>query len=107
MWIAARRPQRITLPAESSLTLDERDTWFGRFELVRKSGHDLAIDLDDLFTVAKLQGGYTRYFDAWHGLKPGGGAALSMGIVPETLVPFYGRRLNLGFGIYVTLRPGE
>jgi hypothetical protein len=30
--------------AETNLTLDERDTWFGRFELSGKSGHDLAIE---------------------------------------------------------------
>jgi len=32
------------LLAETSLTLDERDTWFGRCELSGKSGHDLAIE---------------------------------------------------------------
>ena len=92
--------------AESNLTLEERDSWFGRFEVSEKSGHDLAIESDDLFTVAKLQAGYTRYFSAWNGLKPGVGAALSAGMVPESLRTFYGSRLNFGFGVFVTLRPG-
>ncbi len=92
--------------AETNLTLDERDTWFGRFELSGKSGHDLAIESSDIFTVAKLQGGYTRYFNAWNGLKPGVGAGLSAGFVPESFESFYGSRVNVGFAVFVTLRPG-
>lgn len=95
------------LLAETNVTLDERDTWFGRFELSGKSGHDLAIESDDLFTVAKLQAGYTRYFSAWNSLTPGVGAALSAGIVPDSLTSLYGRRVNVGFGVFVTLRPAE
>lgn len=93
--------------AETNLTRDERDSWFGRFELSGKSGHDLAIESSDIFTVAKLQGGYTRYFDAWKGLKPGVGAGVSAGLVPESLKPFYGRRVNVGLAVFVTLRPAE
>ena len=95
------------LLAETNVTLDERDTWFGRFELAQKSGHDLAIESHDVFTAAKLQGGYTRYFSAWNGLKPGVGGALSAGIVPDSLKSSYGSRVNFGFGIFVTLRPAE
>ena len=91
--------------AETNLTLDDRDTWFGRVEVSVKSGHDLAIELPGLFTVAKLQGGYTRSFSHWHGLAPGGGAGLSAGIVPDSLKPFYGSRVNIGFAVFLTLRP--
>ena len=93
--------------AETNLTLDERDTWFGRFELSGKSGHDLAIESGDIFTVAKLQGGYTRYFEAWNGLKPGIGAGVSAGIVSDSLKSFYGDRVNVGLAVFVTLRPAE
>jgi hypothetical protein len=93
--------------AETTLTRDERNTWFGRFELSEKSGHDLAIDSRNVLIVAKLQGGYTRYFAAWHGLTPGIGAGLSAGIVPASLEPAYGRRVNIGVGLFLTLRPGE
>ena len=93
--------------AETNVTLEERSTRFGRFELSRKSGHDLAIEWTDLFTVAKLQAGYTRYFPPWNGLEPGVGAGLSAGIVPATLESLYGNRLNFGFGVFVTVRPGE
>ena len=95
------------LLAETNLTVDERDTWFGRVELSGKSGHDLAIESADIFTVAKLQGGYTRYFDAWSGLKPGIGAGVSAGIVPDSLKAFYGSRVNVGVAVFVTLRPAE
>jgi len=91
---------------ETNLTLDERNTWFGRFETASKTAHDLAVAVSaDPFTVAKLQGGYTRYLSAWRGLKPGVGASLSVGIVPKSLELTYGNRMNAGFGVFVTLRP--
>ena len=93
--------------AETSVTLNGRDGWFGRFELSEKSGHDLAIESADLFTVAKLAAGYTRYFQSWNGLKPGFGAGLSAGIVPESLHSIYGSRVNPGVALFVTLRHGE
>jgi hypothetical protein len=91
---------------EASLTFDDRNTWFGRFEAASKTAHDLAVaESADAFTVAKLQGGYTRYFSAWQGLKPGVGASVSAGFVPERLGPAYGSRVNPGVGVFVTLRP--
>jgi hypothetical protein len=91
--------------AETNVTFDERDSWFGRLEIAKKSGHDLAIETDELFTVAKLQGGYTRYFAGVRGLKPGLGAGISFGVVPDSLKAGYGNRVNFGFGVFVTLRP--
>ncbi len=91
---------------ETNLTFDDRDTWFGRFEAASKTAHDLAVvESADAFTVAKLQGGYTRYFSTWQGLKPGVGASLSAGFVPKRLEPVYSSRINAGFGMFVTLRP--
>jgi hypothetical protein len=91
---------------ETNVMLHERDTWFGRFEAVSKTAHDLAIaDSDHALTVTKLQGGYTRYFGARAGFKPGVGAALSAGFVPRQLASAYGSRVNAGFGVFVTLRP--
>jgi hypothetical protein len=90
-----------------NVTLDERDTWFGRVEVSTKSGHDLAVKSLDVFTVGKLQGGYTRYLTAWKGLKPGIGGGLSAGVVPGSLSGLYGSRVNLGLALFLTLRPGE
>jgi hypothetical protein len=96
------------LLVETNLTLADRDTWFGRFEVVNKTAHDLDLhDLDgvETFTVAKLQGGYTRYLAAWNGLKPGFGVSASAGIVPRDLETVYGSRVNAGFGLFFTVRP--
>jgi hypothetical protein len=91
---------------ETNVTLNERDTWYGRFEGAGKSAHDLdAAEPPSDFAVSKLQGGYSRYLPAWHGFQPGAGAGISVGIVPETLRRVYGSRTNVGFAVYLTLRP--
>jgi hypothetical protein len=95
------------LLAETNLTLDERHTWFGRFELSEKSGHDLDIESSSIFTVAKLQAGYTRYFAGFGGLTPGVGAGVSLGVVPDSLKSSYGGRFNPGFAVFVTIRPAS
>jgi hypothetical protein len=94
------------LLAETTISRHDRDTVHGRFELSAKAGHDLALDTHDVFTVAKLTGGYTRYFAPKRGLNPGVGAGVSLGIVPASLVTVYGRRVNAGMSVYLTLRPG-
>ena len=93
--------------AETNLTMRDRDSWFARFEAVGKTAHDLAVaESDEVFTVAKLQGGYTRYFlTTWRGLNPGLGATLSAGFVPAELSAAYGGRVNVGWGVFLTLRP--
>ena len=99
------------LLVETSLTLEDRDSWYGRFEVAGKTAHDLDVPGDhhsteeEVFTLSKLQGGYTRYFDAWNGLKPGVGFTASLSFVPDALEPFYGKRVNPGVGIYLTMRP--
>jgi YHS domain-containing protein len=98
---------------ETNLTRAGRDTWFGRFEIVGKTAHDLDVpeslvhDVEgrETFTVAKLQGGYTRYLNTWRGLKPGVGVSASAGFVPSALETVYGSRVNPGFGIFLTVRP--
>lgn len=90
---------------ESSVTIADRDTVYGRFEWSQKSSHDLDVDAHGIFDIAKLQAGYTRYLSEWKGLEPGVGASVSAGIVPATLATAYGRRINPGFGLYVTVRP--
>jgi hypothetical protein len=93
---------------ETTLTLRDRDTWYGRFEIVGKNAHDLAVaDSDEQFAVAKIQAGYTRYLRDLGPFQPGVGAGLSLGIVPETLEDDYGNRANVGAAVYVTLRPAR
>jgi hypothetical protein len=94
------------LVIETNLTWQDRDAWFGRFEAVSKTAHDLAVaESEEAFTVARLQSGYTRYLPAWKGLKPGVGVSVSAGVVPAGLKSAYGRRVNAGFGVFLTLRP--
>ena len=45
---------------ESALTFRDRDTWFGRFEATGKTSTTSIAARRRAFTVAKLQGGYTR-----------------------------------------------
>jgi hypothetical protein len=95
------------LMVESGIIWRDRDAVYGRFEWAKKSGHDLVVEPEhDTFAVAKLQGGYTRYLSTWKGWSPGVGAALSGGIVPSSLEPVYGSRINVGVAVYLTLRPG-
>ncbi len=94
--------------AETNVTYDEQDAWYGRLEIGRKTAHDLDVHgaaADTMFTLAKVQAGYTRYLESWKGLKPGAGATVSMSLVPSALDTVYGNRASFGFGVYVTLRP--
>lgn len=94
--------------AETSVTWRDRDVWFGRFETAGKTGHDLHLSPEDgQFTVAKVQGGYTRYLPPGGRFAAGLGAALSAGIVPGTIRAAYGSRVNPGAAIFVTVRPAR
>jgi len=94
--------------AETNVTFDEQDSWYGRFEVGRKTAHDLDIHgvaEDMTYTLSKVQAGYTRYLESWNGWKPGVGATMSMSLVPSALDTVYGNRASFGIGLYVTLRP--
>ena len=94
------------LMLETNLTFTDRDTWFGRLEVAQKTPHDLDIaETRDTFTVSKLQGGYTRYFTAASEWKAGVGGAVSASIVPSHLSAVYGRRVNPGIAVFLTVRP--
>jgi hypothetical protein len=96
------------LLVETNLSFDDKDIWFGRFEVVGKTTHDLGLrGPTQIFTVSKLQGGYLRNLSTWKGLKAGAGVSVSAGIVPDPLKVMYGGRVNPGFGVFVNLRPGE
>src|SRR5262249_49421163 len=94
------------LLVETNFTLRDQDSVFGRFEVGGKTAHELALDeTEDTFTVAKLQGGYTRYLPAFRRIKPGIGGALSVGLVPNALKMVYGSRANVGAAVFLTVRP--
>jgi len=91
---------------ESTLTLRQRDAWFGRIEVVGKPGHDLHVHEApaEIFTVGKLQAGYARYFGARKGIVPGLGGTASLSIVPSDLAARYSGRVSPSFGVFFTLR---
>jgi hypothetical protein len=96
------------LLVETTVSLRDRDAWFGRFEVVGKPAHDLDIGGDDdVFTVAKLQGGYARYFPAVAGLQPGVGGGISASFVPGALEAAYGGRVSVGYALFITVRPAS
>ena len=89
---------------ESAVRLSNRDVWFGRLEVNGKPAHDLHIhESTGVFTVGKVQSGYTRYLDARYGLQPGVGGFVSAALVPEALQPRYGG-VGVGFGLFLTVR---
>jgi hypothetical protein len=94
------------LVAETALTPDDRNTWFGRLEVAEKIGDALHVHeaVREVFTLGRVQGGYARYFAPRAGLQPGAGITVSASIVPQSLSPRYGGRVAPGFGVFLTLR---
>lgn len=92
---------------ESSVTLHDRNAWFGRLEIVEKPAEDLHVHEfpTSVFTVSKLEGGYVRYFKPWKGMFAGIGGAISANVVPSELASRYSGRLSPGFTVFFTVRP--
>jgi hypothetical protein len=92
---------------ETAATFGDRHTWFGRFEVVGKPAHDLHAHefIREVFTVGKIEAGYTRHLKPWNGLLPGVGAMAMASVVPPLLAPRYGGRVAPGFGVFMTVRP--
>jgi len=106
-WGANREADEMThgVVLESTVGVSGRHVWFGRAEINGKPAHDLHIhESSDIFTVGKLQGGYTHYLSARGGWTPGLGASVSAALVPSALQPRYGG-IGTGVGIFLTLRP--
>jgi hypothetical protein len=94
---------------ESTVTLRDTDTFFGRAEIVEKPAEELhAHEFARLiFTLGKLQAGYVREVKPWRGLKIGFGGTASISIVPQDLASRYDGRVAPGFGVFVSLRPAR
>jgi hypothetical protein len=91
---------------ESSVTLADRHTVFGRAEVGGMPAHHLHAHefSDSVFAVGKLQGGYLRSFGAWRGVVPGIGGTAAISLIPPALAPRYAGRVAPSVGVYVSLR---
>lgn len=95
--------------AETALTIDERDRWFGRVEVAGKPGHDLHVHEApaSVFPVGKIEGGFVRQFRGRWGILPGVGSVVSANLVGPALAPRYSGNVAWGIGAFIVLRPGQ
>lgn len=94
------------LLVESALSVRDRHVGFLRFEVVGKPAHDLHVhESTDVYTLSKLQMGYTRYLRPGYGVQIGFGGSVSGSIVPAYLAPRYGGRVAPGVAVFINLRP--
>jgi hypothetical protein len=95
------------LMAESTVMLDERHWVFGRAEIVGKPAHDLHAHEygAEVFTVGKVQTGYTRNFTPRRGLVPSVGGTIALSLVPPELAPRYSGRRSWSAGLFFAVGP--
>ena len=91
---------------EGSLWLTARDVVFGRGEINGKPSHALHVheQPNAIFTVGKIQGGYTRFLSPHDHLQLGVGGALSAALVPPSIRPQYGG-VGTGVAVFAVVRP--
>lgn len=97
-----------SLLVESSWEIDRHHTPFARFEVLKKSGHDLVLTPgldDDSFGIGSMALGYIYNFDPIGSIIPGLGFRFSVNLVEDGLEPFYGRRTPYGFMVFLRLWP--
>jgi len=86
----------------------KRETIYGRFEYVEKSGHELVLDaedLDRLFGVSAWSIGYVHDFTHGNGLDVGLGGQFTVNTRPGHLDLYYGDDLGYGFQVFLRIRP--
>jgi hypothetical protein len=93
---------------ESTLDLDEINSFFGRAEYVRKSAEELVIASvppTTEYDVCALALGYVRTVGSVAGFAAGVGVRGSVSFVPSSLNVIYGSRTPAGVAIYLRLQP--
>jgi hypothetical protein len=91
---------------ESSVTVAERQTVFGRLESVGMPAHHLHAHPygASVFSTGKAQAGYVRHLRSRRGIVPGIGGTAGFSILPRELAPYYSGRLAPTVGIFLTAR---
>ena len=80
-----------------------RDTVYGRWELVEKSGHELALnpsDQEKIFTVNALTAGYVHDFSHGNKIDIGLGGQFTLNVWPSGLDRYYGDGVGYGFQFF-------
>ena len=93
---------------EAELIVDDRNTVFGRAEIVQKSGEDLVLDdtqHDELFNVGAVSAGYIRDILAGAGMTTGIGVRATLNLLPSSLEATYGSTTPTGLVVFLRLRP--
>ncbi len=87
---------------ESNLEID-RNTMFGRVELVQRTGRDLVLastDADTVFTAGVLELGYVRDLPPLGPVSVGVGAVGAVYFLSPGLEPYYGSRFPLSQSLW-------
>jgi hypothetical protein len=91
---------------ESNFDLN-KNGFFGRFETVQKSGHELVLDAaleHDIFHVQEFSAGYVRDIVQEKGIDVGLGAMGTLGHNPASLKDFYGGTTHGGWQVFMRFR---
>jgi hypothetical protein len=87
-----------------------RDTVYGRWERVEKSGHELVLadgDLARIFPVSAYSIGYVRDLTHGHDVDVGLGAQFTINDFPDRLNRYYGDDLGYAFEFFLRIRPSQ
>ncbi|HWY40274.1 MAG TPA: heavy metal-binding domain-containing protein [Chthoniobacterales bacterium] len=86
----------------------ERDTVYGRWEWVQKSGRELvlsAIDANEIFDVNAVSIGYVRDLSHGNNIDLGLGGQVTLDFWPGELDRYYGGGPGYGFQVFLRVRP--
>ena len=107
-YMAGHTPDGTTLGVllESSVTVANRHTVFGRGEVARMPAHHLHAFAygTSVFAIGKVQVGYLRHLSPSKGLVPGIGGSLAVGAVPPALASGYSGQLAPSVAVFFSLR---
>jgi hypothetical protein len=85
-----------------------RDTIYGRWESVEKSGHELVlrpVDLERVFAVNAITLGYVRDLSHGDNIDIGVGGQFTLNVWPDGLDRYYGDGVGYGFQVFLRVRP--
>jgi hypothetical protein len=94
---------------ESSVSLTEKHTVFGRLEAAGMPAHHLHAHEygASVFTTGKVQLGYVRHLRSMKGIVPGIGGTVALSVLPPARAPRYSGRVAPSFAIFFGVRPAR